>query len=31
MGDKIILKLHHVSLIVEDLNIALAFYQQVLD
>ena len=30
MGEKIILNLHHVSLIVEDLNIALAFYQEVL-
>ena len=30
MSEKIILKLHHASLIVEDLNIALAFYQQVL-
>lgn len=30
MSEKIILNLHHVSLIVEDLNIALAFYQEVL-
>lgn len=30
MSEKIILKLHHASLIVEDLNIALAFYQEVL-
>lgn len=30
MNEKIILNLHHVSLIVEDLNIALAFYQEVL-
>ncbi|GMR16625.1 MAG: hypothetical protein BMS9Abin31_0980 [Gammaproteobacteria bacterium] len=30
MSEKIILKLHHASLIVKDLNIALAFYQQVL-
>lgn len=30
MNEKNILKLHHVSLIVEDLNIALAFYQDVL-
>jgi len=30
MSKKIILKLHHASLIVKDLNIALAFYQQVL-
>lgn len=30
MSKNIILKLHHASLIVKDLNIALAFYQQVL-
>ena len=30
MSEKISLNLHHVSLIVEDLNIALAFYQEVL-
>jgi glyoxylase I family protein len=30
MSKKIILNLHHVSLIVEDLNIALAFYEEVL-
>lgn len=30
MSKKNILKLHHVSFIVEDLNIALAFYQEVL-
>ncbi len=30
MSEKVILKLHHVSLIVKDLNIALDFYQQVL-
>ena len=30
MSAPIILKLHHASLIVEDLNIALAFYQEVL-
>ena len=30
MSEKIILKLHHASLIVEDLNIALTFYQQAL-
>lgn len=30
MSEKIILKLHHASLIVGDLNIALTFYQQVL-
>lgn len=30
MSEKIILKLHHASLIVEDLNIALAFYREVL-
>ena len=30
MSKKIILKLHHASLIVKDLNIALAFYQKVL-
>lgn len=28
--NSIILKLHHVSLLVEDLNVALAFYQEVL-
>ena len=30
MSEKIILKLHHVSLIVEDLTISLAFYNEVL-
>ncbi|MCK5386324.1 MAG: VOC family protein [Gammaproteobacteria bacterium] len=30
MSEKIILKLHHASLIVEDLKVALAFYQEVL-
>ena len=30
MSNKLILNLHHVSLIVEDLNIALAFYEEVL-
>ena len=30
MSDKIILNLHHVSFIVEDITIALAFYQEVL-
>jgi len=30
MSEKIILNLHHASLIVEDLNIALAFYHEVL-
>ena len=30
MSEKIILKLHHASLIVENLNIALAFYHEVL-
>lgn len=30
MSEKIILKLHHVSLIVEDLIVALAFYNEVL-
>lgn len=30
MSDKIILNLHHVSFIVEDITIALAFYQDVL-
>ena len=30
MNEKNILKLHHVSLIVEDLNITLAFYRDVL-
>jgi len=30
MSEKTILKLHHVSLIVEDLTIALAFYNKVL-
>jgi len=30
MRKKIIIKLHHASVIVKDLNIALAFYQQVL-
>ena len=30
MSEKIILNLHHVSLIVEDLTIALAFYNEVL-
>jgi len=30
MSEKIILKLHHASLIVEDLTIALAFYNNVL-
>ena len=30
MSEKIILNLHHASLIVENLNIALAFYQEVL-
>jgi len=30
MSEKIILKLHHVSFIVENLAIALAFYQEVL-
>ena len=30
MSEKIILKLHHASLIVADLNIALAFYHEVL-
>jgi len=30
MSEEIILKLHHVSFIVEDLNIALAFYEEVL-
>ena len=30
MSEKIILNLHHVSLIVEDLTIALAFYREVL-
>lgn len=30
MSDKTVLKLHHVSFIVEDLNISLAFYQEVL-
>jgi len=30
MSEKVILKLHHVSFIVEDLMIALAFYQEVL-
>jgi glyoxylase I family protein len=29
-GEKLILKLHHVSFIVEDLTVALAFYQDVL-
>lgn len=31
MSEKVILKLHHVSLIVEDLTVALAFYQEVLN
>lgn len=30
MSKNIILKLHHVSLIVEDLNIALAFYEELI-
>ncbi|MCK5724541.1 MAG: VOC family protein [Gammaproteobacteria bacterium] len=30
MSNNVITNLHHVSLIVEDLNIALAFYQEVL-
>ena len=30
MSKNIILKLHHVSLIVEDLNIALAFYKELI-
>ena len=30
MNNKIITNLHHVSLIIEDLNIALAFYSEVL-
>ena len=30
MSNKVIINLHHVSLIVEDLNTALAFYQEVL-
>ena len=30
MSEKIILKLHHASLIIEDLKVALAFYQEVL-
>ena len=30
MSEKIILKLHHASFIVEDLMVALAFYQEVL-
>ena len=30
MSCQVILKLHHVSFIIEDLNIALAFYQEIL-
>jgi len=31
MNEPVILRLHHASLIVEDINIALAFYQEVLN